>query len=420
MSPEVLEEALGQLPAYRAFAEALAREAVDGRHLLVLTGGQVEPTVLRPGLEAALARCQGPMLRPIPLAECGEGEAPAAFLARMTGLAEESLHPASAPAEGTGWAAVYDALWLDGLGQLPAGRALQWLEYFRLCVRYARPASHVLVLPVRRQTGPLIELSADTRLGVHHWWGRLSGLDVRMLCRLGEQEPVGSAEAVWREAVLPHLADGSATLAARLWEVVLGPEAELLEALREHARQRMEVGAVREAYRALGRQRTERAQAEAPPPVWRPLWELGAVQCSAEYGPELTAAALALLEEVAAVRHRLWRGQAALLLPRLTQFRMALCQALTDRHGRSWPLRFGAPFMNDEQKRRVEEDPLATEFGPLELILQWRVEATGQRYLPLVQRARWMRNQLAHNQTVTFGDFKALVEQQQALGLAGV
>jgi hypothetical protein len=420
MSPEVLESALGQLPAYRAFAEALAREAVEGRHVLVLTGGQVEPAVLRPGLEAALARCQGPMLRHVPLAECGEGEAPAAFLARMTGLPEESLHPAGASAEGSDWTAVYDALWLEGLGQLPAGRAAQWLEYFRLCVRYARPASHVLVLPVRRQTGPLAELSPDTRLGVYHWWGRLSVLDVRMLCRLGEQEPVGSVEAVWREAVLPHLADGSATLTARLWEVVLGPEAELLEVLREHARQRMEIGALREAYRALGRQRPERAQAEAPPPVWRLLWELGAAQSSAEYGPELTAAALALLDEVAAVRYRLWRGQAALLLPRLTQLRMALCQELTDRHGRSWPLRFGAPYMDEEQKRRVEEEPLATEFGPLEFILQWRQDAGGQRYLPLVQRGRGMRNQLAHSQPVAFGDFKALVEQQQALGLAGV
>jgi hypothetical protein len=413
-----LEEALGQLPAFRASSEALARDAMNGRHLLVLTGGQVEPSILRMGLEEALARLQGPVPRTVPLAECGTEEDLAAFLARVTGLDEEQLRPASGARGLEGFQSVHELLWLEGLEQLPEPEMTRWLHFFRLWALYGRAAAHVFALPLRRRAPALSELVSDTRLALHHWWGRLSLLDMQMLCRLGEPGPVGAPQSLWREAVLPHLVDGSASLARKLWEVVLQPEPALLAALAEHAReQRLEPAPLREAVRKLGRHRSESGQFEAPPAAWQTLWEMGAAQSCAEHGPELTAVALALLDDMPAVRNRLWRGQATLLLPRLTRLRIAICQALTDKHGRSWPLRLGAAFMDEEQRRRVAADPLATEFGPLEYILQRRPEAGGQRYLALVQRAREMRNLLAHNQPVSFGDFEGLHELQQRLGL---
>ena len=242
-------------------------------------------------------------------------------------------------------------------------------------------------------------------------------MDVQMLCRLGNSGPVDSPHSLWREAILPHLVDGSASLARKLWDSVLEPEATLLDALKGHARaQHFEPGPLRETVAKVERHRAEQRQTEAPSPVWHVLWEMGAAQCSAEQGPELTTLALIQLDRLNDVRHRLWRGQAALLLPRLTRLRVSICQELTNKNGHTWPTRLGAAFMDDEQRRRVEADPLATEFGPLELILQRRPECGGQKYLALVQRARWMRNQLAHNQTVSYGDFVNLYDTQQRLG----
>lgn len=418
MSAPALDEALGQLPAYRAFAETLARDTMDGRHLLVITGGQVEPSALRAGLESALGRSQGAMLRTVSLQECIAGEDLAGFLGQATGMEAEQFRPSSAFGGTSGFVVVQDLLWLEGIEHLPEREAVRWLDFFRLRTRYGGVTSHVLALPLRRLPAPLAELSSDTRLALHYWWGRLSLLDMQLLCRLGELEPLGSPECLWREAVLPHLVDGSISLVSHLWEVVLESETLLLAALKEHARaQGLEQAKLREAVRKLGRPRPETRRAESPPAAWQALWEMGAAQSSAEHGPELTTAARALLDDTAAVRNRLWRGQAALLLPRLTRLRLAICQALTEKHGRSWAMRLGAAFMDEEQRRRVEADPLATEFGPLEFILQRRPEAGGQRYLALVQRARWMRNQLAHNQTVSFSEFKGLWDLQNSLDL---
>jgi hypothetical protein len=72
--------------------------------------------------------------------------------------------------------------------------------------------------------------------------------------------------------------------------------------------------------------------------------------------------------------------------------------------------------MSEEQRRRVEEDPLSTEHGPLELIVR-RPDVGGQRFIPLVQLTRRMRNQLAHGEVVSFGDFSMLWELQEGLAL---
>jgi hypothetical protein len=177
------------------------------------------------------------------------------------------------------------------------------------------------------------------------------------------------------------------------------------------------VAALREAVRRRGRSGRDQGHEGPPPPAWLPLWEMGAAQCSVEHGPELTVLALAMLEDVTGLRSRMWRGQAELLLPLLTRLRMAICQVLTEKHGRAWPLRYGKAWMDEEQQRLAAEDPLSTEFGPLEFILR-RTEVGGQRFHPIAQAGRLMRNLLAHNMAVSFGDFKDLWQMREELNLS--
>jgi hypothetical protein len=375
MSAPALGEALQQVPSFRDFMEGVCRDTVGGRHVLLLTGGHASPALLRVGLEGALARIQGPMLRLVTLAEQFPEESPAAFLARVTGLPEEQFHPASRSAGPSSFRTIYDVVWLEGVEALPAPQAKAWLEFFKLSTRYATPASHVFVLPLSQRRPPLQEVSSDTQMALHAWWGRLSVLDMRLVCRLTVQEPRLTPESLWREAVLPFVAGSDITLAARLWEAILEPEAPVMEVLRGYGREQgLEATAVREAVRRLGRSKGERTAGSLPPPSWLPLCEL-------------TTTACALLEDAPAVRNRLWRGQAALLMPRLNRLRMEVCKELSTRHSRTWPRRYGASVMDEEQQRSVEEDPLSTEFKPLETILR-RLGAGGQRYLPLVHSSR--------------------------------
>lgn len=52
------------------------------------------------------------------------------------------------------------------------------------------------------------------------------------------------------------------------------------------------------------------------------------------------------------IDHRLWRGQAALLLPFLDSIRLDLCAELTSLHGRDWPIRWKRPIAVDQEPGR--------------------------------------------------------------------
>ena len=65
----------------------------------------------------------------------------------------------------------------------------------------------------------------------------------------------------------------------------------------------------------------------------------------------------------------------------------------------------------------LEEDPLSCQLGRLECLLKYdRKLSKYSMYVQLVSRLRQFRNQLAHNQCVTFADFEyvfGLAEQHR-------
>ena len=141
-------------------------------------------------------------------------------------------------------------------------------------------------------------------------------------------------------------------------------------------------------------------------PFEQQWWAEGMLHYTWEYGLELHSAVLALAQRYDVLRQRLWRGQAALLLPLLDQVRVALCERLTEQHGSEWPLKWGEP-LSDEEKAAVRMTPLAAQWGYLDHLLTHTPAGRWEpRISPLVSRARTLRNRVAHFQPVSFTDFQ--------------
>jgi hypothetical protein len=409
-------EALMQLPSARRFSEALAHDCIQGRNVLVLTGAQLAPESLRLLLDDALGRCRGPRVHAVRLEDCEADETPSAFLSRVAHTNEDAFRPSLSQSEGED---VPDTLFLlSGLECLPVKLQECWAEYFVTWTQYPAVRTHVLALSAASTPGKLHAVVGDTRLAIHSWWQGLSTLEVRLLCRLCTSATEDWAASRWREAVLPHVVGCDMRLVARLWDVVLESEDALAEALREYGQglglSKMRLDSLAQGLRQAAMARLDE---RTPRGTWGIAWSLGAAHTSQEYGTELTAAALAVLEQLPDLRNRVWRGQAALLLPHLDQLRMAVCRVLTERLGQEWPIKFGARLFDDEDREQVKADPLSTEFGPLEIILRESRFPGGKRYHPVVKRARAMRNALAHYKTVRLADYRELLDAQRAVGL---
>lgn len=410
-------EHLDGLPGCRRFAQQVARDCAQGRNILVLTGAQLSTLAIRTLLENALWREEGPQLVPVTLSQEDANTNPPAVLARYTGTDEEHLHPGLSPT-GPSNQITDQVFLLEGVDRLPVDAREAWVSHFRLWAKYPRTRAYALILPLPARPDGFTTTAGDTHLAVHHWWGRISLLDLQLLCRLLEDADSDPLVAAWRESVLPHLAGADVRLAAKLWNVVLQSEKDIVKVLEEHGREMgldpsiLKAATVRagRAPKGFGR------PSLVPTSGWEELWGMGAAQYSPEQGVELTAVTLALLERPEDVRHRIWRGQAALLLSRLDQVRITVCHALTQKHGAQWPVKLGKLHFTQEELAQVEKDPLATEFGPLRRIVR-QPNANARAYVDLVSHAREMRNALAHYQMVTLNDFRVLCAHQARLGL---
>ena len=129
---------------------------------------------------------------------------------------------------------------------------------------------------------------------------------------------------------------------------------------------------------------------------------------SPEAGVELHPAALALAGKSEALEQRLWRAQAALMLPRLDMVRHGICQQLAHRYGPKWPTRWAQPD-SDEEIEQLRRSHLACQWGYLEYVLRSCPQFRGQRrLLPLVYRCRKIRNELAHYRPIEFREFQEI------------
>jgi hypothetical protein len=250
-------------------------------------------------------------------------------------------------------------------------------------------------------------------------WGMPSALEMQLLCREAGM-PGDALEGRWREFVLPALACGDTDLAQDLWQACTVSLDQLLTVLTDYGRRRgwtaVGLAALTEAGALCGMRRGgDRERPPAKPAVR--LWAQGVLVCTLEYGVEIHTAAAAVLGGNDVIRHRLWRGQAALLLPVLDRVRLALCEALAGDLGPDWACHWEKPD-SEAEARAVAEDPLACGWGHLaHLARNCPPVARSCRSPEVVAVGRRLRNEIAHHRPVPFREYRRLVALVEEVGL---
>jgi hypothetical protein len=261
-------------------------------------------------------------------------------------------------------------------------------------------------------------LESNVLLGIHWWWGLPSVLELKLLCRLASRTDVGDgSDARWLEYLLPALATNDVILLERMWDAHAIQTDQLMSCIREVGQEREWTS---ENLRQWGAAQLMSSNARrsgplspVPPANVRALWAHGAVHATDEYGIELHPTALHVLGCQSELQHRLWRGQAELLLPALDSIRLDVCSYLTRSYGREWPVRWFKPEHPDEEAA-VCENPLACQWGYLEwLIRNCPQLARERRWLSLITPAARARNAVAHYRVVSRGDYEHIVEQHK-------
>jgi hypothetical protein len=255
----------------------------------------------------------------------------------------------------------------------------------------------------------------DVHLQIQWWWGIPSIVELRLLGRIHAPASNSAHVGLWREHVIPSLSGNDTDLFTQLWLADTDDMAILLGMVRSFGDR---FGWAPERLRELGatellapQQQAMTRQCASPPAPWRSLWANGGLQWSVEHGLEAHPSALACLGLDSHLNHRIWRGQARLLLPLLDELRLAICRELTDRLGPEWPVRWAEPI-KIHAREAVRESPLACDWGHLHYLLSNFIGIDEARtWRSLVGVARGMRNRLAHQGTVTLGDYSALRRQ---------
>lgn len=414
-----------RLPQVAALAATWVNDVRDGRSLLLLApryqGTAVVSAELRHLLSDAGFYVRGADVSSWP--EAGD----------LLQLLQRELGCESAPggtAEGLDWlercSDTPDVLVVTGLERGEGDLRRRWLgglDRWALMSKEAADSEKtlppvVVVAPVAWAAGGLPR--NQTHLVTRGLWGRPTALDVQMLCRLTQDERAMSVAQRWREHVLPSLVGDDLGLIPALWDEVLNGMGSLLSALNRYAEDmEWDETVLVQAQEQVAMQAAASAAdgGQLAPSRLATLWAEGMLASTPEYGVEMHAAASVLAGNEEAVRHRVWRGQVALLLPFLDALRVTVCEALTLRHGSDWPLHLSPPKVLEEELA-LRESPLACEYGRLDYLLRndFTLRTQRERYLGLVAEARRMRNMLAHYQPVRFAEYEWLSREARRIG----
>lgn len=269
---------------------------------------------------------------------------------------------------------------------------------------------------VRAQDDSFVLPDSNVKLRIHWWWGFPSALEIKLLCRLAALESGEVSTPGWYEYFLPALVGTDVSLLDRLWVAQpSGNDVSWMTHLREVAEER---GWTNDRLKECGaaglvgnRTRRNGTLSPEPPPSLRALWAQGLVYATDEYGIELHPAALLALGRYDELERRLWREQAGFLFPVLDSIRLDICNYLTERYGKDWPVKWAKPERSEEEEE-VRKDPLACQWGYLEwLIRSCNQLARERRWLELISSATAARNAIAHYRTVSQRDYEHILEQ---------
>ena len=263
---------------------------------------------------------------------------------------------------------------------------------------------------------------AGSGVDFHWWWGFPSVLEMKLACRLANQQDDDSSEVGrWREHVLPSLANNDVQLAEMMWDQVGKSPDQIVDGLADYWRTLEEPDAIcriEELKELVKADKRVYLIGRELPQNLRRAWASGALVYSPEYGLAVHPALLAYADHRRDVEKILWRGEAEFLLPILNDIRLRVCEELTNEYGNDWPVKWGEPATGYELEQ-VKLTPLAAELGHIDYVFRvFGDELQGKLYLSrLVGKVRNIRNKIAHYNPVPLQEYVDLCEERDKIGL---
>lgn len=415
-----LLDLVAQLPSVNAFVNTITEDISARRSVVILVPVTVSPGWVWSLLDAELWRRQF-IVELLDLADLADGGTPVETLGkglhikwptnRVRDVASLMLSE-NLP----------DVIVLEGIEALEPAQRDAWLNFIarwaqigQNLVGRSSPAP-VLCTILQPALLPFDTLESNVLLGIHWWWGLPSVLELKLLCRLAQRADLSDgSDARWLEYLLPGLVSNDLVLFERLWNAHVTQTEQLMAHIRDLGQER---GWTRDNLRQWGAAQLTNANSRrndplspTPPKALRFLWAYGAVQATEEYGIELHPTALHVLGRQSELEHRLWRGQAELLLPMLDGIRLDVCSYLTRSYGKEWPVKWFKPEHPDDEAA-VRENPLACQWGYLEWLIKNVPQLAREcRWLSLITPAARTRNAVAHYRVVSRGDYEHVLEQ---------
>ncbi len=281
---------------------------------------------------------------------------------------------------------------------------------------YQTPAA--LLIPLHNTT--LEErLVADVFLGLEGVWGWYSQAELRLIARSTCRDlSFSTEEALWAQYVFVELAGLDPDLLKWLLlnSSIRNEVAELIDSLcsygekqgwdKQWLTQTLSTG-------YTGNLARQRNSTLCPPRSLIPIWEKGILNGTPEDGILLSSAALAMLGRKHELEHRVWTGQARLLLPLLDEARRKSCLYLLEQF-QDWPAycKEQAGAYGRGEADEIDDSGLA-EYVTIEAFLNKRSwnNPRSKHLLDSVHKLRLVRNQLAHYRALSGEEFTNTLKQ---------
>ena len=218
----------------------------------------------------------------------------------------------------------------------------RWSTYARAYQARTKQCPKALMLVTDQS-----ELSRDSKddvyLKSYYFWGWISTAELLLVARsVAWERGLTLEESLWAESVFVELAGTDPELFFWLldrcclsdfsttWEAMTE---QLIAFCEEKRWDKERVGAYLDK---VNNNKYTRSRLRMPPSDLDPLWCAGMANWNDGDGVFIHSAGLALRGVIAALEHRIWRGQARVLLPVLDRVRQEICDYLNRNYKQEW------------------------------------------------------------------------------------
>lgn len=291
-----------------------------------------------------------------------------------------------------------EGIFISNMDECSTEKLADWVDVPRRWSNACRTqgAKHSLVLLTHASISKRLKLPpSDAQFSYRYLITYPTALEMRLLCRNGSDTL--DALTLWRENLISSVAGPDINLGESLWEVAAEPFERILESLNQYAFwMNWTEPEIRERLRDWHPRNIQYLCYQNPKDANWELFGEGITWFTPEYGEEIHSAALALMDKTEEIRHRVWRGQAALILPMVDEIRLRICTALAN----TYPHRFSDPAI-DSGNGIWEIGELKNNILKLPSNDRFRIHWSN-----IVNSAWRIRNQIAHYQPISYSQFQ--------------